>query len=35
MGFFVFNKKIFNFIPRKDSMLEREMMKTLLRKKSL
>ena len=34
-GFFVFNKKIFNFIPRKDSMLEREMMKNLTKKKEL
>ena len=34
-GFFVFNKKIFNFIPKKDSMLEREMMKNLTKKKEL
>ena len=34
-GFFVFSKKIFNFIPRKDSMLEREMMKNLTKKKEL
>jgi glucose-1-phosphate cytidylyltransferase len=35
-GFFVFSKKIFNFIPKKkDTMLEREMMKNLTKKKEL
>ncbi len=35
-GFFVFNKKIFNFIPKKkDTMLERETMKNLTKKKEL
>jgi len=34
-GFFVFDKKIFNFIPKKNSMLERDTMKNLTSKKQL
>tara|TARA_B100000900_G_scaffold414347_1_gene440764 strand:- start:455 stop:1168 length:714 start_codon:yes stop_codon:yes gene_type:complete len=34
-GFFVFNKKIFNFIPKKNTMLERDTMKNLTLKKQL
>ena len=34
-GFFVFNNKIFNFIPKKNSMLERNTMKNLTSKKQL
>ncbi len=34
-GFFVFNKKIFNFIPKKNTMLERNTMKNLTSKKQL
>ena len=34
-GFFVFNKKIFNFIPKKNTMLERNTMKSLTSKKQL
>lgn len=34
-GFFVFNKSIFNFIPKKNTMLERDTMKNLTLKKQL
>ena len=34
-GFFVFSKKIFNFIPKKNTMLERNTMKNLTLKKQL
>ena len=34
-GFFVFNKEIFNFIPNKNTMLERNTMKSLTSKKQL
>jgi len=34
-GFFVFNNKIFNLIPNKNSMLERETMKNLTKKNQL
>ena len=34
-GFFVFNKKIFNFIPKKTCMLEKEPMNNLIKKKQL
>ena len=34
-GFFVFNNTIFNFIPKKNTMLERDTMKNLTQKKEL
>ena len=34
-GFFIFNNEIFDFIPNKNTMLEREMMKNLTKKKQL
>ncbi len=34
-GFFVFSKKVFNFIPKKNTMLERNTMKNLTLKKEL
>ena len=34
-GYFVFNRKIFNFIPKKNTMLERDTMKNLTLKKQL
>lgn len=34
-GFFIFNKKIFDFIPKRDSMLERETIKRLTTNREL
>ena len=34
-GFFIFNKKVFKFIPKRESMLEKETMKNLTKKKEL
>ena len=34
-GFFVFNKEIFKFLPKKNTMLERQTMKKLTNKKEL
>lgn len=34
-GFFIFNKKVFKFIPKRQNMLEKETMKNLTKKKEL
>ena len=34
-GFFIFSKKVFNFIPKKSCMLEKEPMRNLTKKKEL